>query len=184
MIERLRVWIPAGAAGEFSSPEWTLCADSYSVSVPPCVTEMACQRLRSFCQKWRWQITPENAYTLDLLKPEWADYAAVQAECRNISRNKLTRNSSRNTQSQSSQRTEPLRTDPGLKSGISLRELISTRKKKSAGREWIAIRSPEILSCEQKATTIHHTKFRLSRSNFPSWKKQYNIFLISAFAGC
>ena len=25
----------AGAAGEFSSPELTLCADSYSVSVPP-----------------------------------------------------------------------------------------------------------------------------------------------------
>ena len=37
VIERLRVPIPAGAAGEFSSPESTLCADSYSVSVPsPC----------------------------------------------------------------------------------------------------------------------------------------------------
>ena len=35
MIERLRVRIPAGAAGELSSPELTLCADSYSVSVPP-----------------------------------------------------------------------------------------------------------------------------------------------------
>ena len=35
MIERLRVRIPAGAAGEFSSPVSTLCADSYSVSVPP-----------------------------------------------------------------------------------------------------------------------------------------------------
>ena len=33
-IERLRVRIPAGAAGEFSSPELTLCADSYSMSVP------------------------------------------------------------------------------------------------------------------------------------------------------
>ena len=34
---RLRVRIPAGAAGEFSSPESTLCAASYSVSVtPPC----------------------------------------------------------------------------------------------------------------------------------------------------
>ena len=29
MIERLRVWIPAGAAGKFSSPELTLCADTY-----------------------------------------------------------------------------------------------------------------------------------------------------------
>ena len=34
MIERLRVRIPARAAGEFSSPGSTLCADSYSVSVP------------------------------------------------------------------------------------------------------------------------------------------------------
>ena len=34
MIEGLRVRIPAGAAGEFSSPGSTLCADSYSVSVP------------------------------------------------------------------------------------------------------------------------------------------------------
>ena len=35
MIERLRVPIPAEAASEFSSQEFTLCADSYSVSVPP-----------------------------------------------------------------------------------------------------------------------------------------------------
>ena len=35
MIERLRVRIPAEVVGEFSSPELTFCADSYSVSVPP-----------------------------------------------------------------------------------------------------------------------------------------------------
>ena len=35
VIERLRVRIPAGAEGEFSSPESTLFAVSYSVSVPP-----------------------------------------------------------------------------------------------------------------------------------------------------
>ena len=29
MIERSRVRIPAGAAGEFSSPGLTFCADSY-----------------------------------------------------------------------------------------------------------------------------------------------------------
>ena len=33
-MDRLRVRIPAGAAGEFPSPELTLCADSHSVSVP------------------------------------------------------------------------------------------------------------------------------------------------------
>ena len=35
VIERLPVRIPAGAAEEFSSPELTLCADSYSVHFPP-----------------------------------------------------------------------------------------------------------------------------------------------------
>ena len=35
VIERLQVRILAGAAGEFTSSELTLCADSHSVSVPP-----------------------------------------------------------------------------------------------------------------------------------------------------
>ena len=35
VIKRLRVWIPAEAAEDFSSPELTLCADSYLVSIPP-----------------------------------------------------------------------------------------------------------------------------------------------------
>ena len=50
----------------------------------------------------------------------------------NLSGNELTRNSSGNTRSQSSQLAEPLWTDPGLKSGISVRELISTVKRKKA----------------------------------------------------
>ena len=71
----------------------------------------------------------------------WSDYAAVQTEFGNLSENELTYNSSGNTRSQSSQLAEPLWTDLGLKSGISLRELISTlkkkakKKKKSAGGE-------------------------------------------------
>ena len=67
-----------------------------------------------------------HAYTLDPPKSEWADYAAVQADCRNLLGNELTRNSSGNTRSQSSELAEPLWTDSDLKSGISLRELIST----------------------------------------------------------
>ena len=35
VIQRLRVRIPARAAGELSSPELTLCADFYSVYIPP-----------------------------------------------------------------------------------------------------------------------------------------------------
>ena len=89
----------------------------------PRVTAVACKRPRSFCQKCRWQVTPKHAYTPDPTKTEWVDYAAVQAWCGNLSGNELTRNSSGNTRSQSSQLAQPLWTDPGLKSGISVREL-------------------------------------------------------------
>ena len=53
-----------------------------------------------------------------------------QAQCGNLSGIELTCNSSGNTRPGSSQLTEPLWTDPGLKSGISVRELVSTLKKK------------------------------------------------------
>ena len=71
--------MPAGAAGEFSSPELTFCADSYSVSLSPRVTAVARKRPRKFCQKCKCQVSPKHAYTLDPKKSEWADYAAVQA---------------------------------------------------------------------------------------------------------
>ena len=61
-----------------------------------------------------------------ITKSEWADYAAVQAKCGNVSGNELTHNLSGNTQSQSSQLAEPLWTDPGLKSGVSMHKLIFT----------------------------------------------------------
>ena len=80
MIEKLRVRIPVGTAGEISSPELTVCTDSYSVSVPPLrVTAVARERPRSFCQKCMWQVTPKHAYTLDPAKSDRADYAAVQS---------------------------------------------------------------------------------------------------------
>ena len=80
------------------------------------------------------QITSKHAYTYDPTKSEWVDDAAVQAKCRNLSGNELTRNSSGNTQPQSSQLAELLWTDPDLKRGISVRELISTKKKKTKRR--------------------------------------------------
>ena len=53
-----------------------------------------------------------------------------------LSGNELTHNSSGNTRSQSSQLAEPLWTDLSLKSGISVREVICTKKKKTqAGNE-------------------------------------------------
>ena len=41
VIEMLQVRIPAGAARNFSSPELTVCADSYSVSIRPRLTAVA-----------------------------------------------------------------------------------------------------------------------------------------------
>ena len=96
----------------------------------PRVTAVARKRPRSFDQKCRWQVTPKHAYTLDPSKSELADYAAVQEECENPSGNELTRNTSGNTRSQLSQLAEPLWTDPGQKSGMNVRELISTSMKR------------------------------------------------------
>ena len=92
----------------------------------PRVTAVARKRPWSLCQKCGWQVTPKHVYTLDPTMSERADYAAVQAWCGNLSGNELTRNLSGNTRPQSSQLAEPLWTNPGIKSGISVRELIST----------------------------------------------------------
>ena len=67
-----------------------------------------------------------HVYTLDSMKLEYADYAAVQEQCGNQSGNELTRKSSGNTQPQSSQLAGPLWTDPGLRSGISVFAIIYT----------------------------------------------------------
>ena len=48
--------------------------------------------------------------------------------CGNLSRNKLTQYLSGSIQPQSSQLAEPLWTDPGIKSGISMCELMSTQR--------------------------------------------------------
>ena len=102
----------------------------------PRVTAVTRKRPQSFCQKCRWKVTPKHAYTFDPTKSEWADYANVHAQCGNLSGNEFTRNSSGNTRPQLSMLAEPLWTDPGLKRGISVRELISTLKKKAlAGNE-------------------------------------------------
>ena len=50
----------------------------------PSVITVARKRPRTFCQKCRWQDTLKHAYTLDPSKSEWADCAAIQAECGNL----------------------------------------------------------------------------------------------------
>ena len=127
MIESLRVRIPAGAAGEFSSPESTFCADSYLVSVPhPVLPQWHVKDLGHSAKSAGGRLHLKHANTLEPTKSEWADYAAAQAECGNLSGNELTRNSSGNTRSQSSQLAEPPWTDLGVKSGIRVPELICT----------------------------------------------------------
>ena len=138
---------PTEAAGEFPSLESTLCTDSYSVYVrstpvlpqwhakdPGHSAESAVGRLHL------------NTHTPSTRRSRSGLTMLSKYNVATYKGNELTRNSSRNTRLQSSQLAEPLRTDPGPKSGISARELISTKKKKerknrkrkkenSAGRE-------------------------------------------------
>ena len=85
--------------------------------------------------------------SLDPTKSEWAAYGVVQAQYGNLYGNELTRNSSGNIRPQSSQFAEPLWTDPGIKSGINARELISTLKKIGGGK-WMVEHFPQILASE------------------------------------
>ena len=101
----------------------------------PRVSAVPRKRPRSFCQKCRWRVTPKHAYTLDPTKSEWADYAAVQAWCVNLSGNQLTRKLPGDIRSQLSQLAEPLWTHRGQKSRISVRELISTLGSKKKKRK-------------------------------------------------
>ena len=66
--------------------------------------------------------------------------------------NELTRNSPRSTRPQSSHLTELLWTDPGLKSGIAVRELTSTsEKKEKKEKRWRGINRSRK---QEKAITI------------------------------
>ena len=111
----------SSTSGEFSSPEFTFCADSCSVSVPlPCVTAVAHRRPWSFCQKCVCQVIPKHP-----LHPRSHWLTALSshsvATCQG---NELTHSSSRDTYPQSCQLTEQLWTDPGLKSTADVWTLI------------------------------------------------------------
>ena len=117
-----------------SAPQSQLCVLTLTrCPFHPRVTTVARKRPRSFSQKCRWKIRDKHAYTLDPTKSKWSDYA-VQACFGDYHGNELAHNSSGNTRPQSSQLAEPLWTYPGIKSGISVRELMSTFKKKKIKR--------------------------------------------------
>ena len=82
-------------------------------------------------KKCRWQVTPRHSYTLDPMKSEWADYSCPGIASVGTSQGiELTRSSTETARLQSSQLAEPLWIDPGVKSGVSVRKLHSTKKKK------------------------------------------------------
>ena len=133
MIERLRVRVRAGTAGEFSSPEFTFCADFIRCPFHPRVITVTRKRPRSFCQKRRWQVTPKHAYPLTqrsrsgLSMPSRPSVGTFQG-------NESTGNSSVNTRLQSSQLDDPLWSDPGLRSGLSAQADLYMKKKKKQNR--------------------------------------------------
>ena len=153
-MERLRVWIPAEGAREIFSPGSTLCADSYSVSVPTPVLPQWHVKDPGHSARSADGRFHLNTHTPLTQQSRSGLTMPLSRHCvGTLSGNKFTHNSSGNTRSQSSQLAEPLWTNPGVKSGISVRKLISTEKEKSAGREWIVERSPKILAHEEKAST-------------------------------
>ena len=132
MIERLRVRIPAGAAGEFSSPESALCADLYGV------------RFIHVLLQWHVKDPGHSAKSaggrlhinMHTRLSQRIRSGLTMPLCRHSVGTCHEMSSSGNTRPQSSQLAEPLWTDRGLKSGISVRELISTLKQKAqAGNE-------------------------------------------------
>ena len=67
------------SGGRISSQELTLCANSYSVSVPPPCYRSGTQKITVILPKVQVASYPNYAYTLDLAKSEWADYTATLA---------------------------------------------------------------------------------------------------------
>ena len=64
MTERSRVPVPAGAAGEFSSPVSTFCADSYfGIRSTPVLMQEHLKDPGHSAKKCRWQVTTKHAYT-------------------------------------------------------------------------------------------------------------------------
>ena len=98
-----------------------MCADSYSLSVPP----------PKVLPQWHEKDPGHSANSAGgRLHINAHTLLTQRSRSGNLSKNELTRNLSGKIRLQSSQLAEPLWTDPGIKSGISVRGLISTSKTK------------------------------------------------------
>ena len=123
----MRVQILAGAAGQFSSPESTLCADSHSVSVPPPVLQQWHLKDPGHSAKSAGGRLHLNIHTP--LTQQSRSGLTVPLSWHNVSGKRAHTQLIRNTWSQSYQLAEPLWTDPCL-SEVSVGKLISTLKRK------------------------------------------------------
>ena len=124
VIKRLWVQILAGVAREFSSPEWTLCAYSYSYSTPVLLQRHVKDpghsaksaggrlHLNRHTSLFQWS---QSGLTMPLSRHSMGTYLETSSH-----------NLSGNIQPQLSQLAEPLWTDPGVKSEICVGEWIST----------------------------------------------------------
>ena len=102
----------------------------------PRVTAVAHKRLQSFCQSAGGRLHL-NMHTPLTQSSQCGLTMRLSRHSVGMLENELKCSWSGNSRPQLSQLTEPLWTDPGLKSGISVHELIFTFKKKmQVGNEW------------------------------------------------
>ena len=171
VIERLRVRIPAEAAGEFSSPEFTLRADSYSVSVPTPAwpqwhakdlghsAKSASGRLHlnthaPWIQRSRTGLTmPLSRQSVDTY-PETSSHATCHEAFEHSRLSSL--NHCRHT----------LRTECNQ----CARTNLHFKKKKSVGGEWMVEHSSKILASNEKAT-VHIIRTCSWKDDREFWKQ-------------
>ena len=133
MIERLRVRIPAGAAGEFLLQSQLFVLTLIRCPFHPRVTAVARKNPSNAAKSAGGRLHLNTHTPLTQRIRSGLTMPRSGHTVRTYQGNELTRNSSGNTRSQSSQLAEPLWIDPVLKSGISVRELISTLTKEKKG---------------------------------------------------
>ena len=160
MSERLQVRIPAGAAVEFSSPELTLCADSFDVRSNPVLPQWHVKDPGQSAKSAGGRLHLNTHTSLTQRSRSGLTMPLSRHSVGTYTGNELTRSSSGNTLSQSFQLVEPLWTDPGLKSGIGVRELISTLKKK------------------KKAQAGNELSNIFTKSSHSRGKKSHNLFKV------
>ena len=129
-IERLRVRIPAGVAGDFSSPELTLCADLFRALSTPMLPQWHVKDPGHSAKSVGGRLHLSMHTPLTPVKSEWADCHCPGSvgTYRETSSGSLPLN----IRPQSSQLAEPLWTGLCIKSGITVHKLYLHFKKKSA----------------------------------------------------